>query len=111
MSSFSNAISSAASFFNGWRSTPGTIPGNEPARLTSVAVSREHRRAKTDRLDTELLSDLKRIAEAIFLLSNMNWNTFDLTRSWCNRFNRRKGGLSNMPDKPYLTRICGFGAY
>ena len=25
-SSFSNAISSAASFFNGWRSTPGTIP-------------------------------------------------------------------------------------
>ena len=31
-SSFSNALSSTASFFNGWRSTPRHNTGNEPAR-------------------------------------------------------------------------------
>jgi transposase len=41
-SSFSNALSSTASFFNGWRSTPGAIPAT-------------NRRAKPDRLDSELL--------------------------------------------------------
>src|ERR1700688_2241539 len=30
--SFNNTLSSTASFFNGWRSTPGTMPANEPAR-------------------------------------------------------------------------------
>ena len=31
-SSFSKALSSTSSFFDGWRSTPGTDPGDEPAR-------------------------------------------------------------------------------
>jgi hypothetical protein len=35
--SFSNALSSTASFFNGWRSTPGTIPATSQLdRLISM---------------------------------------------------------------------------
>jgi hypothetical protein len=38
-SSFSNALSSTASFFNGWRSTPGTIPATSQLdRLISMTV-------------------------------------------------------------------------
>src|SRR5665811_1957999 len=38
-SSFSNALSSTASFFNGWRSTPGTIPATSQLdRLISMTA-------------------------------------------------------------------------
>ena len=38
-SNFSNALSSTASFFNGWRSTPGTMPAtNELDRLSSITT-------------------------------------------------------------------------
>src|SRR6187397_1117306 len=38
-SSFNNALSSTASFFNGWRSTPGTIPATSQLdRLISMTA-------------------------------------------------------------------------
>jgi hypothetical protein len=41
-SSFSNAFSSVSSFFNGWRSTPGTIPATSqlfwPISITAIKV-------------------------------------------------------------------------
>src|ERR1700736_4783983 len=38
-SNFSNALSSTASFFNGWRSTPGTMPATSQLdRLSSITA-------------------------------------------------------------------------
>ena len=39
MSSFSKALSSTSSFFNGWRSTPGTMPATSQLdRLISITA-------------------------------------------------------------------------
>jgi hypothetical protein len=39
-SNFSNALSSTASFFNGWRSTPGTMPATSQLdRLSSITAA------------------------------------------------------------------------
>jgi hypothetical protein len=39
LSSFSKVLSSASSFFNGWRSTPGTIPATRQLdRLISITA-------------------------------------------------------------------------
>jgi hypothetical protein len=42
LSSFSNALSSTASFFNGWRSTPGTMPAtsqlDKPISITAISA-------------------------------------------------------------------------
>ena len=46
-SSFSNALSSTASFFNGWRSTPGTIPATSQLdwliSMTAISVTSSSR--------------------------------------------------------------------
>src|SRR5271154_2593601 len=71
-SSFSNAFSSTASFFNGERSTPGTIPATSqldwPISITAISV------ASCSRITRDLLKSLS---------CGMGRSVDSLERRWC----------------------------
>src|SRR5450755_1870054 len=72
LSSFSNALSSAASFFNGERSTPGTIPATSqldwPISITAISV------ASCSRITRDLLKSFS---------CGMGRSVDSLERRWC----------------------------
>src|SRR5262249_8685912 len=72
LSSFSNALSSTASFFNGERSTPGTIPATSqldwPISITAISV------ASCSRITRDLLKSFS---------CGMGRSIDSLERRWC----------------------------
>src|SRR5208282_2631993 len=72
LSSFSNALSSTASFFNGERSTPGTIPATSqldwPISITAISV------ASCSRITRDLLKSFS---------CGMGRSVDSLERRWC----------------------------
>src|SRR6516165_3007285 len=72
LSSFSNALSSTASFFNGWRSTPGTIPATSqldwPISITAISV------ASCSRVTRDLLKSF---------ICGMGRSVGSLEQRWC----------------------------